>query len=101
MVDAGLIVGFWQTVEDCLVAFHHVPREAACGEVRALLARRRFDQTGPESSMDMIYHEEPFYIACNLVESDLKLDAVWPTYRTIVAKNGLSGATPVPIAETF
>jgi hypothetical protein len=92
MVDASLSVGFWHAVADCLVEFHQVPRVTADELVKDLLRRLSAATETVELSRfrDMIYHEEPWYIACNLAGESLPLERFWQPYRTIVVRNGLT-----------
>src|SRR4051794_27420507 len=54
---------YWGTVEDCLVRFHCHPKPTAHGKTNAL--RRRMDNP-PSTTSQLIYHQEPFYIACEI-----------------------------------
>jgi hypothetical protein len=96
MVDASLSVGFWQTVKDCLVEFHQMPRAAADDRVRDLLRKlsAAAETAEPSTCRDMIYHEEPWYIACNLAGASMPLEPFWMHYREIVARNGLAAGIP-------
>jgi hypothetical protein len=84
MVQAGAASNFWAAVEDCLVQFHNLERDAAAEKVTSLW-RRLPRGEGPEPTFgDMIYHAEPWYIACNLTaqyESD---------YRSLLRQNDLA-----------
>jgi hypothetical protein len=96
MVGAHLATEFWAAVEDCLVTFHQVsPPEAAQKVTR--LWRRLADLTPSQESDnaempafdDMIYHEEPWYIACNLVDCDKGLEPYRIAYEQILKQNHL------------
>jgi hypothetical protein len=55
---------FWQAVEECLVEFHQkTPRNAL---LEAAQLRREVETTPPGLNGDLIYHAEPFYVACDL-----------------------------------
>jgi hypothetical protein len=95
MQIAELAPHFWAAVEDCLVTFHGLtPREAA---ERVTGFRRRLptrlDNLEPTFS-DMIYHAEPWQIACNLAEQDLPIADHEPAYREILKRSGLYGEEP-------
>jgi hypothetical protein len=91
MVTAELAPHFWAAVEECLVTFHEVkPCEAA--EQVTLLWRRlpvSVDDAGP-SFADMIYHAEPWQIACNLANEDLPVASYQAAYQALLVRNGLS-----------
>jgi hypothetical protein len=91
MVDAALVVGFWKAVEDCLVEFHDVTRGGASESVGQLIDRLRgvSEASNDRSFSGMIYHEEPWYIACNLSGNELALAQHWSEYQTVLARNGL------------
>lgn len=64
-MEANLAAEFWTAVEDCLVRFHAIDIHLAREKTQSLWQRLR--QTAqPEAYRDMIYHEEPWYIACRL-----------------------------------
>jgi hypothetical protein len=42
----------------------------------------------------MIYHAEPWQIACNLAEQDLPIADHEPAYREILKRSGLYGEEP-------
>ena len=92
MVQAGLASNFWTAVEDCLLTFHDFERDAAADTVTGL--RRRLPK-GPTvkceklSLEDMIYHSEPWYIACNLAQQELSLTQFQESYESILKANQL------------
>jgi hypothetical protein len=55
---------FWQAVEDCLVEFHAKKRPNALQKTAEL--RREFEAPPPGIDGDLIYHSEPFYVACEI-----------------------------------
>lgn len=55
---------FWEVVEECLVEFHQLPRQDAM--IKALEFRRKVESPPPDIDGDIVYHEEPFYVACQL-----------------------------------
>ncbi|HEY3454496.1 MAG TPA: hypothetical protein VGK64_07815 [Bryobacteraceae bacterium] len=93
MVQASTASHFWATVEDCLVNFHHFERDKAAERVTTLWRQL---PKGPEAKCDepsfedMIYHAEPWYIACNLAENDLPLTQYQSEYRNILRQNQLA-----------
>ena len=74
---------FWLVVTDCLVKFHSLQQSQAEQYVR------RFrdvlsEMTGSE--FGLIYHEEPFSIACEIVGKMLDLTVYLPEYKLILKK---------------
>ncbi|SPF44209.1 hypothetical protein SBA4_3190004 [Candidatus Sulfopaludibacter sp. SbA4] len=96
MVQASIAASFWAAVEDCLVEFHAQSRGAAAEKVVALWKRlAEIESTARKdepSYSDMIYHAEPWYIACNLAENpDLPLDSEKEgPYTAILKQNHLA-----------
>jgi hypothetical protein len=92
MVQAALATSFWAAVEDCLVTFHHLERDAAAEKVSGL--RRKLPK-GPTvkceklSLEDMIYHSEPWYIACDLAQEELSLTQHQEAYENVLKANQL------------
>ena len=67
---------FWDIVSECLVEFHglnHAEAYKSSANLRGRLKElsRPNDMVYPS---DMVYHEEPFNIACNLMDRQLKLE---------------------------
>ena len=83
---------FWDLVLECLVEFHGLNHaEAYENSVRL---RRRLRELGRPDDMlypsDMVYHEEPFYIACSLMDHQLKLEDTEyrKRYQVILRRHG-------------
>jgi len=96
MTRPQLVLSFWATVEDCLVEFHKFSTERSAEEVKDLWRRLRkvAPATPGEESVpafdDIIYHAEPWYIACNLAGQDLPLEPNRISYQSILEKNDLA-----------
>jgi hypothetical protein len=90
MVQASTAAHFWAAIEDCLVTFHGEQRCAAAEKVSAVW-RRLPVMAGQASSTysDMIYHAEPWQIACNLAQNDLPVSQYQAEYQALLARNGL------------
>jgi len=96
MVDSRLAASFWSAVKDCLVTFHQFAPGDAAEKVsqfwlRLSSAPPPAAETGFE---DMVYHSEPWYVACNLAESDLPLLENLQAYHAILSRNGLVSEVP-------
>src|SRR5215469_12052231 len=88
MVDSRLAASFWSAVKDCLVAFHGFAPGDAAEKVSEFWLR--LSPAPPKTDfVDMVYHSEPWYIACNLAESDLPLLENRQAYYEILSRNGL------------
>ncbi len=72
MSTTRLKAAFWQVVSDCLLAFHgRTDEEQAMMEAMRLRVRIENAPGGIDS--DMIYHAEPFDLACDLAQRKLDL----------------------------
>jgi len=100
MVDSRLAAAFWSAVKDCLTTFHHHSPEDAAEKVTGFwrsLSRVPVP-SGEGQFADIVYHSEPWYIACDLAQSELPLLENLEAYQEILARNGLSAGTS-PFAE--
>jgi hypothetical protein len=92
MVQASAAAHFWSAVEDCLVRFHQFEREKAAEKVTVMwrqLPRGPETKCNEPSFDDMIYHAEPWHIACNLAGEDLPLNPYQSEYREVLRQNQL------------
>lgn len=93
---AGL---YWTVVEDCLVKFHSFSREDAVKRVRDYLNRlathlaslpwNAVNSEEQHKYDDMIYHEEPWYVACNLAQTQIPIESYVAAYHEILRRNHL------------
>jgi hypothetical protein len=99
MVDSRLAASFWSAVKDCLITFHHFPPGDAAEKVDEFaMALSRAPLPATEGDfVDMVYHSEPWHIACNLAQSDLPLLENSQAYQEILSRNGLSTERPYRI----
>ena len=100
MVEPKLAAEFWAAVEDCLVQFHCLSRPDAAQKVTGLW--RRLANLTPASNIkvggqqiqqtfdDMIYHAEPWYLACNLADQQVPLEPNRTAYEQILKQNHLA-----------
>jgi hypothetical protein len=56
---------FWRAVHDCLVQFHHLESVQAQRRVRQF--RLRLQEAPEDVDTELIFHEEPFALACRLM----------------------------------
>lgn len=93
MVQASIASHFWTAVEDCLVEFHNFERGRAAETVTTLwrqLPKGPGGKCDEPSFEDIIYHAEPWYIACNLAQRDLPLNQFKTQYRELMHRNELA-----------
>src|SRR5262249_18463016 len=100
MIGANLAAEFWAAVEDCLVSFHCFSRNEAAGKVTEAWRRlANLDESSiapgepaqgtQDSLQDMIYHAEPWYLACNLANQEKDLSQYRTQYEQILKQNHL------------
>jgi hypothetical protein len=87
---------YWRIIHDCLTALHHWnPAEAdnAIARLRERLAVRE-DADFPT----MIYHAEPFEVACDIAAQQLDYAAHREAYEAILhrARSSVGGVAPSP-----
>jgi hypothetical protein len=83
---------YWRIVQDCLTVLHHwsLPlAEAGIAQLRERLAVRE-DPGFPV----MIYHAEPFDVACDLAAQQLDYTAHREAYEAILYRAGSSACAP-------
>jgi hypothetical protein len=60
---------FWTVTTDCLIEFHGLSRVDAEHGVKAL--RASLADVRVAGAEEMIYHDEPFHVACDIAGRDL------------------------------
>lgn len=82
MVSSECSQTYWSAVEKCLVEFHHVSLPTARKKIQSLQKRL---MEGKTSSNDLIYHVEPFELACDIMKNQhLCLDEYWTEYEKVL-----------------
>jgi hypothetical protein len=89
MLTGEVAPHFWAAVEDCLVTFHQLKRCEAAERVTSLWRRIPTKVDESKSFADMIYHAEPWRIACNLAHRDLEIAEYQGKYQEVLKQNGL------------
>ena len=93
MVASRSVRHFWSAVEDCLVTFHRLEPSKAAVAVTSLLHRLPTSlNDGDTAFADMIYHAEPWQIACNLAGNDIAIAAHQSAYQALLRRNELASA---------
>lgn len=100
MVGPKFAAQFWAAVVDCLVEFHRLSPDAAQQKVAdlkerlaSLAAPATVGNDGRESQLsyeDMIYHAEPWDIACNLANNPIRVGPHSTAYDRILQQNHLA-----------
>ena len=70
---------YWHIVRDCLVIMHEMSNQDAAYVIQ------QFTDLVPEPSKNVIYEQEPFWMACSLRQSDLDIREWLPQYIMILA----------------
>lgn len=103
-MNAVLANRFWLAVRDCLIEFHNFQSEKAADTVMGLCSRvseldipasstdhSRHNNDQAVGLKDMIYHAEPWSIACNVTGKELPLDECrWQQYQQILGRHQLA-----------
>jgi hypothetical protein len=84
MVNTYIRDAFWSVVEDCLALFHGWPRGEA--KQAADLARRRVESLG--SSGEIVYHSEPFSLACDIAGKQPNIGDHEEAYERVLKERG-------------
>jgi hypothetical protein len=71
---------FWSVVEACLVEFHHKPRARARSQVYQF--RKKVEDL-PTKEAELLYHSEPFDVACRLANHPLEVGNYLTRYLQI------------------
>lgn len=85
-----MMLQFWDVVVECLVEFHKLGRDDAYQATIDLRKRLR-ESDRPEDGVypsEIVYHEEPFHLACDLMANKLNVEEHWQTYKVILGRHG-------------
>ena len=90
MINVETSLTFWDIVAECLVDFHGLDETAARKKTKELRHRLRKSDRPSEKIFpsEIIYHDEPFHIACALVDKELDLIQHHEKYKIIMAQYG-------------
>lgn len=84
MIDRKAADAFWHVVKACLIQFHKFSESEADQKIVAL--RKRIESPPTGMSSDMFYHAEPFDVACDIAEEQLKFEKCRQDYDIILNK---------------
>ena len=90
MVSVETLSTFWDIVAECLVEFHGLDETVAHKKTKELRQRLRKSDRPAEMIFpsEIIYHDEPFHIACELMGKELDLIQYHEEYKAILAQYG-------------
>ena len=83
------LLEFWDVVDDCLVTFHRKSES----EAHRLVTNYRSALKGVpldvrDAAATLVYHEQPFYVACDLAHKELDLSEYLPKYKVVLERHG-------------
>jgi hypothetical protein len=81
-MTAEMQESFWSAVRGCLVSFHGLSDIEAVRSVAEF--RSRLEEAPPGVPLDMIYHAEPFDVACDLAGRQLDWAEVRSEYLDLL-----------------
>lgn len=78
------VAGFWLVVRDCLIRFHGISADEAERGIAEL--REKLADSKVPGAVEMIYHDEPFYVACDIARQrlDIRDPAWWEEYQEML-----------------
>lgn len=99
-MTATLAEQYWRVVEDCLVEFHGLSRVDAASCVTAYLRRlsdhmaslpwNGVDSENQHEYGEIIYHGDPWYIACDLAQREIPIARNETAYKAILRRHQLA-----------
>jgi hypothetical protein len=75
---------YWATVQQCLIRIHHMRQQEASIMVRRY--KQRFPVRSQEPSVELVYHFEPFRLACDIAGRKLSVRNHSTQYRQILSE---------------
>lgn len=80
---------YWEIVTDCLESFHGYSRQAAHEAAAGARGDLETSPTGgtlPPYDIELFYHEEPFYMACDIAGRELSARVHDREYHVLVRR---------------
>ena len=97
-MNPNLRDAFWRVVRECLTRFHHLTEVDA--RDRVSLFRQHLDDAPADVPTDMVYHAEPFDVACNLAGNELDRIAFAKEYEELLDRHFHDTVRP-PITREY
>ena len=85
MIDIKAKDTFWEVVEECLIAIHDLDQPEA--HRRSLDLRNRIESAPAGMSSDILYHADPFDVACDIAGNQLDVSQYRPQYEPILHRH--------------
>ncbi|HEX8670966.1 MAG TPA: hypothetical protein VF710_03720 [Longimicrobium sp.] len=82
MIPVLEVDAFWLATIDCLVRYHGLTHEEARSGVATF--RHRIAQSPLPNPDEMVYHDEPFNVACDIAGSELDRFAIIDEYERLL-----------------
>jgi hypothetical protein len=89
MIDSDHKDAFWKAVADCLVTFHSLPTQQASEQCGSLRQQIESDPKLSSDECELIYHDDPFWLACQMAGKMLDVTKHEKTYDRILADHGV------------
>lgn len=84
MINTAAKNSFWEVVKQCLMRFHGFPEHKA--EKKMMELRERLEKPPVGMSSEMVYHSEPYYVACNIAQKERDISEDREVYEQILNK---------------
>ena len=85
LIDPQAKDEFWGVVQDCLIELHNLTSFEAIQRSRDL--RRRIEAAPAGLSSEMLYHADPFDVACDIARNPLDIAIYRARYDTILSRH--------------
>ena len=90
-VESRIRRQYWARVKGCLVNFHDYSPNQAARKVSEL--QTKFPIASRKPSVELIYHIEPFQLACKITQRKLSVKDYVAKYQQILAETSISEST--------
>lgn len=84
MINTEAKNAFWEVVKECLVRFHSFSEHKA--EKKMMALRERLEKPPVGMSSEVLYHSEPYYVACNIAQNERDISEDRGEYERILEK---------------
>ena len=71
---------FWEIVQDCLLEFHHFDKLTT--QIKVSQFRKSLESLSA-SQLELLYHSEPFEVACDIAHQSLDMNTHLDRYLSI------------------
>lgn len=85
MINSDAKDRFWQIVEECLITIHGLQQDVA--RRKSVDLRERLESPPTGMSSDILYHAEPFDVACDIAKQARQLSDYREKYEEILSRH--------------